>query len=406
VGLQGRFERRHDVSARQASLGPRPRSSALLLLLLHLLLPLLLLIGCGHSIRPEFAPNYPGRSFDFAKPPCQLSAKPDLGANEVAIRYLGAGGLYIEWQGTALLMSPFLSNPRIWAFPLGHLRIDQDAVQRGLEMDLSRVRAIAAGHSHYDHIGDLPLVAETYAPGARVYVNNSGAHALAHVPILAGRVTSLESDEASGWISLKDPDQNDLPIRFLKVPSQHAPHFWGIHLSKGEIRKDWENGWETYRLHSLREGKTFAFVIDLRSPDLQTTVFRIYYQDAASPPDQGIPQLTGDDGKPGFDLAVLCMASYYIVRKQPGTILAALHPRHVLVTHYESFFRDTRKPVEFVPLLTNFWANRFFVRARRILNGWESAAVGPEGPVCGPSDSHWTMPVPGEWVKFRVRQRG
>jgi hypothetical protein len=305
-------------------------------------------------------------------------------------------------------MSPFFSNPRVWSFPLGRLRVNADAVKRGLggfEKDLSRVRAIAAGHSHYDHLGDLPLVAETYAPGARVYVNNSGAHALAHVPILAGRITSLESDEAKGWVSLRDPDQNELPIRFLEVPSKHAPHFWGIHLSGGEIAKDWQNGWETYRLHSLREGKTFAFVIDLRSPDLKKTVFRIYYQDAASPPDQGIPRLEPGDTK-GFDLAVLCMASFYFVRHQPGTILGALHPRHVLVTHYENFFRDGRKPVQFVPLLTDFWANRFFVRARRLMSLWESETAGPEGPVCGPSSASWTMPMPGEWVKLRVRRSG
>ena len=57
--------------------------------------------------------------------------------------------------------------------------------------------------------------------------------------------------------------------------------------------------------------------------------------------------------------------------------------------------------MEFVPLLTDFWANRFFVRARRFLD--PATAVGPEGAVCGPSDSRWTMPMPGEWVKFRVR---
>jgi xanthine dehydrogenase iron-sulfur cluster and FAD-binding subunit A len=99
------------------------------------------------------------------------------------------------------------------------------------------------------------------------------------------------------------------------------------------------------------------------------------------------------------------MASYYFVRKQPGTILGALHPRHVLVTHYESFFRSTAKTVAFVPLLTDFWANRFFHRARRAMTPWQSETVGPEGAVCGPSTPGWTMPVPGEWVKFRVRAR-
>lgn len=369
------------------------------------LAPLILLFGLagcsGHTIRAEFAPNYAQQGdFNFQEPPCRRSPKPSLGQDEVAIRYLGAGGLYLEWQGTALLMSPFFSNPRVWRVPLGHLVTDEAAVVRGLKgMDLSHVRALAAGHSHYDHIGDLPLVAERFVPGARIYVNASGAHALAAIPALTRRVTSLESEEARSWISLKDSDQNDLPIRFRAVPSKHAPHFWGIHLARGSLAKDWTGEWKTRRYLSLKEGETFAFVIDLRSPDLEETRFRLYYQDAMSPPGQGLPPRL-DDGH-GYDLAVLCMASFYFVRKQPGTILHHLRPRHLLVTHYEDFFRAGDQPVSFVSLLSDFWANRFFLRARRAMSGWDSGTVGPEGTVCGPSSRSWTMPVPGEWLRFR-----
>ncbi|HYG62333.1 MAG TPA: MBL fold metallo-hydrolase [Thermoanaerobaculia bacterium] len=366
------------------------------------LILLLALTGCGgHTIRAKFAPNYASQgAFDFKKPPCQPSPKPEPGPDEVAIRYLGAGGLYVEWQGTALLMSPFFSNPRILRVPWGRLVTDEAAVERGLKpMDLSRVRAIAAGHSHYDHIGDLPLVAERFAPGARVYVNNNGAHALAPVRALTGRITSLESEAGRDWIYLKDPDQNDLPIRFRAVKSAHAPHFWGVRLLRGPLAADWTGEWQTHRLLSLKDGQTFAFVIDLLSQDLKKTRFRLYYQDSANPPKQGIPRL--EDCR-GYDLAVLCMASFYFVRKQPGTILGHLRPRHVLVTHYESFFHAAGKPVRFVTLLTDFWANRYFHRARRAMSGWEADTVGPEGDVCGPSCRSWTMPVPGEWVRFRA----
>lgn len=367
-----------------------------------LLLATLALTGCGgHHIRPEYAPNYKAQGgFDFKKPPCERSPPPEPGAGGVLIRYLGAGGLYIEWQGTALLMSPFFSNPRVWRVPLGHLATDKAAVLLGLDrMDLSRVRAIAAGHSHYDHIGDLPLVAERFAPAARIYVNASAVHALAPIPALQGRVISLESQEGQGWVSLKDPDQNDLPIRFRTVRSKHAPHFWGVHLAGKSLTTDWTGEWKTRRFLSLQEGQTFAFVIDLMSPDLRQTRFRIYYQDAASPPSQGLPHL--DDGR-GYDLAVLCMASYYFVRKQPGTILGHLRPRHILVTHYEDFFRRGDKPVRFVDLLPGVMANRFFFRARRAMACWEAETRGPDGPVCGPSSRSWTMPMPGEWLRFQA----
>ncbi|HSG38739.1 MAG TPA: hypothetical protein VLE27_03790, partial [Thermoanaerobaculia bacterium] len=65
---------------------------------LPLALTVLLLTGCGHAIRPEFAPNY-GERFDFQRPPCRLSPQPALQEDEVGIRYFGAGGVYVEWRG-------------------------------------------------------------------------------------------------------------------------------------------------------------------------------------------------------------------------------------------------------------------------------------------------------------------
>jgi|SRR5947208_1745540 len=153
-------------------------------------LSLIGLAGCGHVVRPELAPNFVpnyGR-FDFSQPPCRLSPKPELGPSDVGLRYLGAGGLYIEWQGHALLMSPFFSNPGVSQVLFRPLASDARAVQKGLAgMDLSRVRAIAAGHSHYDHIGDLPLVAQEYVPRVPIYVNQTGANALASTPCGTGR---------------------------------------------------------------------------------------------------------------------------------------------------------------------------------------------------------------------------
>lgn len=359
------------------------------------LLALLSLAACGHVIRPELSPNL-GR-FDFSHPPCRPSPKPQLAPDEVGIRYLGAGGLYVEWQGTALLASPFFSNPGLLKVPFGRLAIDEGAVEHGLAgMDLSRVRAAMAGHSHYDHLGDLPLLAERYAPGAWVYVNETGAHALAPVRALTGRITPLEGEK--GWIYLRDPDANPLPIRFRKVESAHAPHFWGIHLARGSIARDWTGDWQSHRLLALREGHTFAFVIDLLSARGEPR-FRIYYQDAMSPPGQGIPHLEPGDDHP-YDLAVLCMASYAYVRDQPQAILGHLHPRHVLVTHYEDFFRAGDRPVRFVPLLTDGSANRFLARVGQAMKGLET--IPPEGPVCGPASPASTMPIPGEWVRFRV----
>jgi hypothetical protein len=363
------------------------------------LVPVLVwLVGCGHVIQPELAPNW-GR-FDFAQPPCTLSPRPDAADDQVVLRYLGAGGLYVEWQGSALLMAPFFSNPGVLRVQFGRLSSDAEAIRRGLDgTDTFRVAAIAAGHSHYDHLGDLPVVAETYAPAARIYVNQTGWNALAPIGPLTDRVVSLEGEEGQDWIWLRDPDTNPLPIRFRKVESGHAPQFPHYHFAAGEIEKPWTEDWTHHRFRDLKGGKTFAFVIDLMSADLQKVRFRMYYQDAANPPGTGFPAFAGMD-EHGFDLAVLCMASYQFVRCHPELILAHLRPRHVLIAHYEDFFRDRSKPVRFVFPLTDAAANRFLQRTRDAMSGLTTK--GPEGTVCGPSGPSFTMPMPGEWIRFRV----
>lgn len=372
-------------------------------------LPLLLLValsGCGgHVIQPEFAPNFalnlaPNNNggFDFSNLPCKVSPQPALESDEVGLRYLGAAGLYIEWQGNALLMAPFFSNPSLVQVLFSPLESNPLAIQEGLRgMTLYRVRAVAAGHSHYDHLGDLPIVARDYVPGVPVYVNRTGANALASE--LPGRATILE--DQTGWIPPEDPQGNDPPIRFRTVESQHAPHFWGLLFAGKEIGEPWTEPWEKHHFLSLQSGKTFAFVIDLMSStEPRKPLFRIYYQDSANPPDKGLPKM--EDGK-RFDLAVLCMASHRFVHNHPEAILDDVNPRHVLVTHYESFFQDRDRPIRFVTFLTNRSANNFLRKTQDALQGRDLA--GPEGTVCGPSSPGWTMPVPGEWIRFKVREK-
>ena len=353
--------------------------------------------GCGHIVRGEFAPNHPGKArFDFGRPGCDPAQRPAaVGPDDVVVRYLGAGGLYLQWQGTPILTGPFFSNPKI---PFRRLASRSSRIDRGLQgMDLAGVRAILVGHSHYDHLADLPVIAERFAPKAWIYVNQSGVNVLSGLSI-KGRVVSLEDPDMQGWIWVRDEEGSELPIRFRAVESEHAPLFWHLHWGRGEVRKAWNEGWEGHRFSQLKAGRTFAFVIDLLAQDLQTVRFRIYYQDAASPEGKGYPELE-EETRADYDLAVLCMASSQFVRNHPGGILAAVKPRHVLITHYEDFFRDPQKPVRFVPLLTDRAANRFLAKVGSVL---QSDGIGPADRVCGPSSRVSTMPLPGEWLRFRA----
>lgn len=360
--------------------------------------------GCGHVIRGQFAPNHTGPRYDFRRPGCQPGPRPEEpGGDDVLVRYLGASGLYLEWRGTSLLMGPFFSNRGFLTVHFGRLRTDAAAVQRGLHgMQLAEVRAILVGHAHYDHLGDVPDVARDYSPHARIYVNQSGFNALQGFPDLQGRIVSLEGPEREDWIRLTDGDGRRLPIRFRAVASEHAPQLWRFHWGAGEIPEAWEGDWGSRRTRALRGGKAFAFVIDLLEGDPAETVrFRIYYQDAAAPAGIGHPAFETPDAHP-YDLAVLCMPSFRFVESHPESILGRLQPKHVLVTHYEDFFRRPDKPLRFVFPMPNRWANEFLTRVDSTLSG---PFAGPESFVCGPSSRVSTMPLPGEWLQFRAPTR-
>lgn len=352
---------------------------------------LLALAGCGHVIQGEFAPNHPGDRYDFGKRSCDPSKRPaGSGPEEVFLRYLGAGGLYLEWRGTPILLGPFFSNPSFPKAYFGRLSANEGRIRYGLDgMDLAGVEAIFVGHAHYDHLADVPFIVENFSPRAKIYVNRTGANMLHKVQAVQDRVEPLEDI----------PDIRVGLIRVRPVESAHAPLFWRINWARGQVDTPWDKDWTHHRFRQLKAGTPFAFVIDLLD-HLGEVRYRLYYQDSATPEGKGIPDF--EDG-PAYDLAVLCMASSQFVNDHPGGILGKLKPRHVLVTHYENFSRDPQRPLRFVPLLSNGTANGFLGRVRTFMD--ETGARGPADGVCGPSSPISTMPLPGEWLRFRVSPR-
>jgi len=358
----------------------------------------------GHLVRAEFAPQH-GTTFDFSRPPCAPASGTPTGDGELVVRYLGAGGLYVEWDGQAVLFSPFFSNPSLARVLGGPWRPDLPAIEEGLrDLPLQRVRAIFVGHAHYDHFAEIPWVAPRTARDAPIYVNRSGTRMLAAYPELAARAVSLE-DLPGGWAQLASPDGQRLPWRFRALPSAHAPHVDHYLWARGEVAQAWREPWTARPLRDFVAGQVFAFVLDLVAPESGRVRFRLYFGDAAAPAGRGYPppEVDGGDGHP-FDLAVLCVPNYHLVAGYPEGILERLRPRHVVAVHYEDFFRSRSRPLRFVPLLSDGRFDRFLVRVRDGVARGGQPTRGPLEPVCGPSSSASTVPLPGEWLRFAVLQ--
>jgi hypothetical protein len=369
-----------------------------------------LALGGGHAIGPGLAANHP-EGFDFLEPGCEPAPRPSdpAPAGAVVVRYLGAGGLYVEWQGEAILLGPFFSNPGLVESGLRPMRFRWGSIRQGLEgMPMERVGAILAGHSHYDHIGDLPVIAGRLAPWTRIYVNESGANALHPYPRLRERTVVLDGLEGE-WRYLEDAEGRPLPFRLRALPSSHAPHFDGVTLWK-HTTEPGSTPWNERRYGDLGAGQPFALVIDLLDPaaegaeDEAAVRYRIHYQDSASAAPDGIPPRELLDRS--YDLAVVCMASAHLVRPYPAGLVEAIRPRHVLVTHYDDFFRPWEERRGFVSLLTRRRAEAFLRRVEGALPALGTPPPATAAATCGPTAPGWTMPLVGEWIVFRPSPAG
>src|SRR5207244_372373 len=113
-------------------------------------------------------------------------ARPARPPNTIEICHLGSGGASIGWGDDVVLLGPYFSRPgSAIAAQFGRLRFDDARIAAGMRPFAQRnVRAIMTGHSHFDHLGDIPRVALHYAKNAAVYTNASGMNMLAAYPAI------------------------------------------------------------------------------------------------------------------------------------------------------------------------------------------------------------------------------
>ena len=340
----------------------------------RLALPLLaLLAGCLPSLADS----------DFARGLVAVPG-PRPSAAGVEITYLGVGGWLVDTGSSQLLTAPFFSNPGLFRAGFASIAPYSMAIERALEHldvpDLSDVRAILVGHGHYDHLMDVPYLASRHAPRARILGNRSVRLTLAPFegPDLdASRIVDVSGSAASvegggAWIEVA-PD-----LRVLPLLSDHAPHFAGRTLYGGDRGAPLTQ--RPRAADEWLEGETLAYLIDVLDGAGDVRL-RIYYQDAVSREPLGLipPELAP------VDVALIVPATFAEVDWHPEAIMENTLAAHVLLGHWEDFFRpatDEPEPVPFTIL------PEFVARLRRALDG---------------DEGRWHLPVAG--ARFRWQER-
>jgi hypothetical protein len=331
----------------------------------------------------------------------RLEMDASSGGDSVRVTFLGTQGFLIKWRDRAVLTAPFYSNP-----PLLKLNepiyVDEAEIERQLPGAwVADVEAILVGHSHYDHLMDVPYIALNKATKAKVYGSETMTRLLA--PAFAGtdRLQSLSGKVDYRMCPGLAPCNKDnhgqegepvvvagsgttgTGVSVRALCSEHSPQFarlptlWpGCRHQDDPALPSTAAGWVL--------GDTLAYLIDFVEDG--RPVFRVYYQDSPTNRTLGYVH-EGLSRKKPVDLDLLCAGAFDQVDDNPGGILRNTDPRYVLFGHWDDFFQVQSMGVRSLP------ATDVARLARRT-----QAALSAK-----PGEDRWWIPAPGAVFVFPVQ---
>jgi L-ascorbate metabolism protein UlaG (beta-lactamase superfamily) len=253
-------------------------------------------------------------------------------ATTLQLYWLGSGCHLIQLGGTAVLTDPFVTNE---FDPLGGLRSDPARV----DATLARIpvpSAVLINHSHHDHILDAHAAMSLPEWENRSVPLYGGQSA---VNILAGfRGGAIEPR----WHAVRHRQQfavaagpGGRPATVTAFQSEHPPHLkCGFTLADGIVAHPRTT--PPRRLRHFQAGEVFNYLIELRGPSGVT--FNVFYLGAPAPLDEHLECLP--PAGTCIDVAIILAPTADNVRGYPEEHLAVMKPRHVVLSHFNTFFKD------------------------------------------------------------------
>jgi hypothetical protein len=320
----------------------------------------ILLIVLSSCIHPGKLSKLPSNA-KLQSSDCQLDLSTTSG-NVVTAQYLGCGGLYLQQDGSGIMIDPFFSSQGLWKLGTSvlskdarkcNIKSDRKMVEFGLQAieketgSLSdQVEAIFTAHSHYDHLMDVPAVFSRLQKKPMIYVSRSGQAICsnvidpAHRTVLEEHMTTQDMVRPPIVVTTKTGRK----INVYPILADHNPHLKNIKAFAGSTTrplKYFTKPYDKTRANDWLEGSTFSFVIDyLGAAD--AIELRLFVQSSSCNPPAGIPPLALRQLKK-VDVAFLGVASYEASPDYPKELLSLLTPGKVVWIHWEDFFRSYSK---------------------------------------------------------------
>jgi L-ascorbate metabolism protein UlaG (beta-lactamase superfamily) len=241
----------------------------------------------------------------------------------VRVRWLGTAGFALEHDGFVLLIDPYVTRASLAKLCVSRLKSDYKLIQRFVP----RADAVVVGHSHFDHVLDVPAIAAI--TGAKVYESESV------VSLCKARGIGNDSLCDIGKASRGRVFETQIgPFQLRFVPSIHSSLLLHSVPFPGEI-----SAISTLpsRLYQYRCGSVYCF-------DIRVAGRRIYHLGSAE-----LLEMHTDGSV--VDLLLLCAAGWRSTSHFVPRVLRALAPRKVILSHWDDFTRPLDKPVRRLPFV-------------------------------------------------------
>lgn len=229
---------------------------------------------------------------------------------EVSLSWLGTAGFIVNYKNTTLLIDPFVSRPGILPVALGRLKPDKGEIQRYVPHG----DFIVVGHSHYDHLLDVPTIARR--DNATVIGSDSTAVALREVGITANRIVTAPPE--GGTYQAGD-------FEVTLIASEHGKVFRNRALFPGAI-KDLDLPAHSW---NYKMGEVYGVLI--KAGDVS-----IYHNGSAGLVDEAMAGASADVllvGLAGLEKTPDCLKR----------LVGHLKPSIIVPTHYDAFFSPLDK---------------------------------------------------------------
>jgi L-ascorbate metabolism protein UlaG (beta-lactamase superfamily) len=261
------------------------------------------------------------RPEDIAWTPDALGVSAASGG--VRVRWLGTAGFAIEHEGHTLLVDPYLTRASLARCVATPLVPDEATIARHVQ----RADAIVAGHTHFDHVLDVPAIARR--TGARVFGSRSAAALCLASGVAGDRIEAVERDAGGA------PVEREVgPFRLRFVPSAHSAFMLGRVPLRGEIADCTD-----VPMHLTRYKCGAVFGVEVRVAGRT-----IYHLGSAELVDANV-------AVEKVDLLLLCVAGWTASRDLPERIGRRIAPGAVLLSHWDDFLRPIDAPVRALPAM-------------------------------------------------------